>query len=126
MCKCFPVRYHGPPPPPPRLCPKYLSRSIFGSFNEYTSPISSVSIATGYRLDGRGSFLGKEMTRFSASERLLGAPSLVFNGYRRLFLKGQSGQGRESDHSPQSVPEMKNDGAVPPLSRVFMSWSSIN
>jgi hypothetical protein len=48
----------------------------------------SVGIATAYVLDGRCSILGNGKILFSnsqCSDRLLGPPSLTFNGYRGLL-----------------------------------------
>jgi hypothetical protein len=53
---------------------------------------SSVGIATGCRLEGRSSVSNKRKRFFSRPQRpdqLWGPPSLLFNGYRRLFPVGK-------------------------------------
>jgi hypothetical protein len=44
-----------------------------------------------------------------------GALSFLSNGYRRLFPKGAKRPVREANQSPQSIAEVKNGGAMPPL-----------
>jgi hypothetical protein len=61
----------------------------------------------GYRLDRRGSILGRAfLSTPQRPEGLCGPPSLLFNGPR---------PGHEADHSPLSNAEVKNGGAIPPL-----------
>jgi hypothetical protein len=45
-----------------------------------------------------------------------GTPSLLSNGYRRLFSPGVKQPGREGDHSPPYNAKVKNDGATISLS----------
>jgi hypothetical protein len=52
---------------------------------------SSVDIATGYGLDGRGSIPGKSKIFVSTPQRLdrlWDPPSFLINGYRGLFPRG--------------------------------------
>jgi hypothetical protein len=66
-----------------------------------------------YGLDDPSSILGK--TGFFSTPqhpgRLWGPPNLLSNGYR-----GAKQPGREADHSPPSSTEVKNGGAISPLS----------
>jgi hypothetical protein len=82
-----------------------------------------VDVATGYRLDGRGSIPSKgKIFLFSiASRPALGPthPPLPFVPVAiSLELKRPW---RESDYSPLSSAEVKNGGAAPLLSHMF-SW----
>jgi hypothetical protein len=90
---------------------------------------SSVGIATGYGLDGRGVGLRVMVVeRFFFSPRrpdwFWGPPSLLYNGYQGLFPReGVKRAGREADHSPRTSAEVKNPWictSTPPY--VFMSW----
>jgi hypothetical protein len=50
---------------------------------------SSVGIAAGYGVDGRGSILGGDKEFFSTSQRLeRGQPSLLSDGYWEFFPPG--------------------------------------
>ena len=64
-------------------------------------PESSVSIATGYGLDGPGieSRWGRDFPHLSRPA--LGPPSLLYNGYR-VFPQGKERPGRHADPSPPS------------------------
>jgi hypothetical protein len=76
----------------------------------------SVSIVTGYGLDGWGSIPGRGKRFFSTprASGLLWIPlSLLFNGCGGLFPQGVK---RQVDHSLSSNTEVKNGGAIPPLS----------
>jgi hypothetical protein len=79
---------------------------------------SSVGLATGYGLDGRGSFPGRGK-RFVSSpqrpDRLWGPPSHLTNGYRGAFSLVVKRPGSKADYSPPSSVEIKNDGAIPPF-----------
>jgi hypothetical protein len=78
---------------------------------------SSAGIATGFWLDGRGSFSGRG-TIFSSPQRAdrVWAPlSPLSNGYREFFFPGVKRRGRKADHSPPSSSEIKNGGAIAPL-----------
>jgi hypothetical protein len=72
-----------------------------------SGPGSSVSIATGYGLDGPGieSRLG-EISR-TCPDRPWGPPSLLYeyNGYR-VFPAGRNRPGRDVDSSPPSIAEV--------------------
>jgi len=71
-------------------------------------PGSSVDIATGYRLDGKGieSRWG-EIFR-TCSDRPWGPASLLYNGYR-IFPGGKKRPGREAEPSPPSSDVVKKD-----------------
>ena len=70
-------------------------------------PGSSVSIATGYGLDGPGieSRWGGEIF-LTCPDRPWGPPSLLYNGYR-VFPGGKERPGRDADPSPPSSPVVK-------------------
>jgi hypothetical protein len=64
--------------------------------------VSSVGIATDYRLDDRGSIPGRGRTFFCKPQlldRLQSLPSLLPNGNPGLFSSGVKLQGREADQS---------------------------
>jgi hypothetical protein len=64
-------------------------------------PDSSVSIATGYGLDGPGiEYRWDEIFRI-CPDRTWGPPSLLYNGYR-LFAEGKERSGRDTDPSAPS------------------------
>jgi hypothetical protein len=84
---------------------------------------SSVGVATGWTAGLR---IPAGVKISSAAQRpnlLWGPPSLLFNGYRRLFPRGINRPGREADHLPPSCAEVKNGGAIPPLPHIS-SWHS--
>jgi hypothetical protein len=65
----------------------------YATFNRYSPIFSSVGIATGYGLDDRGvGFRVPVGSRIFSSpnspDRLWGPPSLLYNGYERLFPLG--------------------------------------
>jgi hypothetical protein len=68
---------------------------------------SSVSIVTGYGLDGAGidSWWG-EIFR-THPDRPWGPPSLLYKGYR-VFPGGRTRPGRDADPSPPSSAKVKN------------------
>jgi hypothetical protein len=73
---------------------------------------SSVGIATGYGLgDGGASVRVPVGSRIFLSpcrpDRLWGQASLLSNGYRGLFSPGVKRPGREADHSPLAIVEVK-------------------
>jgi hypothetical protein len=73
---------------------------------------STFSIATGYGVDyqGVGVQVTVQLRIFTSpysSDRLLGPPILLSNGYQRALSPGVKQQGRESDHSPPSSAEVK-------------------
>jgi hypothetical protein len=81
-----------------------------------TAPHSLIIVS--YWLDPLGSIPGRGKGFFSISQRpdrLWGPPSLPSRGYRELFPPGVKRQGRETDRSPPSSAEAKDDGAIPPL-----------
>jgi hypothetical protein len=49
-------------------------------------------------------------------DQLCGSPSLLSNGYRGMAPEVER-PGCETDHSPPSDNEIKNEGAIPPLPR---------
>jgi len=64
-------------------------------------PGSSVSIATGYRLDGPGSNPGGGEIFCTCPDRPWGPPSLLYNRYQ-VFPGGKERPGRDADPSPPS------------------------
>jgi hypothetical protein len=80
---------------------------------------ASVGITTGYGLDRGVGFRVPVGSRIISSpsrpNRFWGPHSLLSNGYKGLFPRGESGMGREADHSPPSSVQVKNGGAIPPL-----------
>jgi hypothetical protein len=84
---------------------------------------SAVGIATGYGLDDRavGVRVSVGSRIFSSPcrpDRLWGPPSLLYNGYRRLFLRGV----KLTTHL-QLVPRSRKCGSIPPLPHM-PSWRS--
>jgi hypothetical protein len=66
------------------------------SYEYFVSYLSSVSIATGYGLVGRGSIPGRGKRLVSTPQRpdrLWGPPSLLYNVYLGPFQGGLSGRG---------------------------------
>jgi hypothetical protein len=51
----------------------------------------------------------------TASKTALGTPSLLSNRYHGILSLGANRPGREADHSPLSIAEVKVSGAIPPL-----------
>jgi hypothetical protein len=82
---------------------------------------SSVGIAKGYGLDDRGSNpgRGKVFLSFRARKPALGPRQLPLQ-----LVLGMKSPGCEADHSPPSSVEVKNGGAIPPLSYMF-SWHNV-
>jgi hypothetical protein len=74
---------------------------------------SSVGIATGYGLHGRGLI----------PDRGSGAHPASYTMDNAGFFPGVKRPGSESDNSPPSSAEVKNDGAIPPLPHMS-SWHS--
>jgi hypothetical protein len=84
---------------------------------------SSVGIAAGYRLDGRGPIPDKgNIFLFSIKSRqVLGPTQPAFQWVPRIKRPG-----READHSPPSSSGFKKGGAIPPLPPyTFMAWCLI-
>jgi hypothetical protein len=77
---------------------------------------SSVGIATGYGLDGRGttSITGRGKRLFSnpqSPDQLRGAPTSIYNGYQGALSPGVKRSGREADNSSPSA-KVKNSGII--------------
>jgi hypothetical protein len=76
---------------------------------------SSVGIATGYRLDDRGSISGKGVFFFSVASRLgVGPTQPLTQCVPGAFSPEAKFPERETDHSPLSSAEVKNGGALTP------------
>jgi hypothetical protein len=76
---------------------------------------NSVTIATGYGQDSRGSILGrgKEIFLYSTAARTAHIPWIPWDVSPGIKLRE-----REAYHSPISSAEVKNGGAVPPLPHI--------
>jgi hypothetical protein len=88
---------------------------------------SSVNIATGYGLDGWGSFLGKGRI-FS----FLHSAPIGSGAHQSSYIMGTwwsfprvKPLGHEADHSPSSSAEVRNGWAIHPLPIVFMARTLI-
>lgn len=55
---------------------------------------------------------------------LWGLPSLLFRGYWDPFPRGFKWLGYKAVHSPPSAPEIKADGAIPPVP-YMPSWHAL-
>jgi hypothetical protein len=80
---------------------------------------SSVGIATGYRLDGRGSIPGRGKGFFSTPQRPDGPTQS-----RKLWLLGDISPwvkrlGREADHTSPYSAEAKNGRAIRPFPHTY-------
>jgi len=78
-------------------------------------PDSSVSIATGYGLDGPGSNTGGGEIFRTCPDRLWCPPSLLYNGCR-IFPRGKERPGVTLTTHPLPVPWPGNSRAIPLLS----------
>jgi hypothetical protein len=83
----------------------------------------TIGIATGYELNGRGSIpsRGKIFLFYVASRPTLGPTQPPIQWVPRAGFPWIKRPGRKADHSPPSSAEVKNGGAIPPLSRKS-SW----
>jgi hypothetical protein len=78
-----------------------LHRILLVTVMTLKSRVTSVSIATGYVLDRRGSIPGRGKKHFSTSQRpdrLWFPPILLYNCYRGFFFHMGKRQEREADH----------------------------
>jgi hypothetical protein len=75
---------------------------------------SSVSIATGYGLDGGGIKSRWDEIFRTCPDRSWNPPSLMYNGYR-VFPGGKEQPGRDADPSPLLVPWSRKVKAIPLL-----------
>jgi hypothetical protein len=85
---------------------------------------SSVGIATGYRLGGLDLIpsRGKIFLLYSTeSKPALGPTQPSIQWVLGVFSPGVKHPESEADHSPPSIAEVKNGGAIPPLLYMF-SW----
>jgi hypothetical protein len=90
---------------------------------------NSVGIATGYRLDDRGSILGrgKKCSLLHSVQTGFGAHSASYLKGTRSFSPGVKRAAGETGLSSPSSAEVKKNGAILPLSLyVFMAWCLIN
>jgi hypothetical protein len=87
---------------------------------------SSVGIATGYGLDGRGSNPGKaKIYLFSTASRpALGLTQTPIQWVLGAISPGVMWRGHEADHSPPSTAEVKNGGAIPSLLHMSLCHSA--
>jgi hypothetical protein len=88
----------------------------------------SVGIASGFELDNWGIVIQVPVgSRIFFSprrpDRLWGSPTLLSNGYRLLFLRGQSGWGVKLTTHLQLVPRSRKCGSIHPFPHT-LSWSS--
>jgi hypothetical protein len=75
----------------------------------------SVSMATEYELDGRGSIPGEATYYFlRVSIPALGPTELTIQWIPRVLTQGLKRQEREADHSPPTNADVKN-GDIPPF-----------
>jgi hypothetical protein len=81
----------------------------------------SVGMPTSYRLEGRGSIPGNGSDiLFSAVSRpALGLTQPLIQSVPGATSPGIKRPGREADHSPPYSAEVKNGGAIPPLTHMF-------
>jgi hypothetical protein len=104
----------------------YIAVIMVGIIHFLTRRDSSVGIATGYRLDDRGSIPGGGWEFFSSTpcpDRFWGPPSLISNGYRGLSHWVQSGRCVKLTTHLHLVPRSKNAlrYTSTPL-YVFVTW----
>jgi hypothetical protein len=90
-----------------------VTADIFSPIFCICGPGSSVSIATGYGLDGTGidSRWGRDF--FTRPVRPWGPPRLLYNGYR--VFPGVKRAGRGADHPPLLAPRLRMSRAIPLL-----------
>jgi hypothetical protein len=70
----------------------------------------------GYVLHDRGSIPGRNFfSLLHRPDRFWGPPSYLSNGYQGS-IAGVKRLGHEADHSPPSSAEVKNGGAISPIS----------
>jgi hypothetical protein len=81
----------------------------------------SVSMATGYGLDGQVSIpsSGRDFFFSTASRPALGPIQTPSQSVSGAFSPGMKRPGREVDNSPPSSIEVKKDGAIRPLPRTI-------
>jgi hypothetical protein len=83
--------------------------------NTVKSRGSSVSIVSDYGLDNRAIGVRSPAGATDVSSSLCvqtgsgGPPSLLYNGYRGSFPRGNARPGRDADHSPPSSVEVVNE-----------------
>jgi hypothetical protein len=86
---------------------------------------SSVGIATGYELNGRGSIPDKGLGLFSSTpqhpDQLWVPTSHISNGYWVALSLGLKRSGHEADRSPPFSVEVENGGTIPSLA-LKSSW----
>jgi hypothetical protein len=75
---------------------------------------SSVSIATGYGIHGRGSISGRGKSLFLYST--IYRPVLDLTQPPIQWVQGIKRPGHETDHSPPSSVKVNNGSAIPPIS----------
>jgi hypothetical protein len=87
---------------------------------------SSVGIAISYGLEGWGSIPGRDKDIFIYSTASRAALRPPIQLVQRALPPRVQRPCREADHSPAPTAEVKNDGAIPPPTYVFMPRCLIN
>jgi hypothetical protein len=86
---------------------------------------SLVRIATGYRLDGRGSVTDGGKSFVHSVQTSSGAhPASYPMGTQGVLFSEVKRAGCGADHSPPSSSDAKNDGAVPSLPYTSICYSA--
>jgi hypothetical protein len=87
---------------------------------------SSVDIATGYGLDGQGSVLGRDKFLLFSTALIpnLRPTQPAIQWEPGTLSLGINWPGRGADHSLLTSAEVKNSGAIPPLTPMS-SWNNV-
>jgi hypothetical protein len=99
-----------------------MDRRLFNDTPYLLSRYTSVGIAIGYELDGRGSVSGRCKRLFSTPKNPALEPTQPpIQQVLAAVSPGIKRPGREADQSPPSSAKVKNSGAIPPLRHTY-SW----